>query len=62
MMDRPLEPGRDYYLEDGLLVFAEGFLRERGSCCLSGCPYRPYGLTKMPPPPREPSSAASAAP
>ena len=38
-----LEEGRDYYLEDGLMVFTRTFLLERGFCCESGCRHCPYG-------------------
>jgi hypothetical protein len=38
----PLVAGRDYYLENGLLVFTAEFLRERGYCCESGCRHCPY--------------------
>lgn len=37
-----LEEGRDYYLENGLLVFTARFLLERGYCCDSGCRHCPY--------------------
>jgi hypothetical protein len=39
-----LEEGRDYYLEAGLYVFTEYFLRQRGYCCRSGCRHCPYGF------------------
>jgi hypothetical protein len=34
--------GEDYYLENGLYVFMESFLRRRGYCCDSGCRHCPY--------------------
>ncbi|MFN2516356.1 MAG: DUF5522 domain-containing protein [Pyrinomonadaceae bacterium] len=37
-----LQEGVDYYLEDGLLVFTDTFLRKRGYCCKSGCRHCPY--------------------
>ncbi|MGH9931919.1 MAG: DUF5522 domain-containing protein [Pyrinomonadaceae bacterium] len=40
--DAELQPGLDYYLEDGLFVFTATFLRKRGYCCDSGCRHCPY--------------------
>ena len=40
--DEELQAGRDYYLENGLLVFTATFLRQRGYCCESGCRHCPY--------------------
>lgn len=40
--DAELEEGRDYYLENGKLVFSAIFLRKRGYCCESGCRHCPY--------------------
>jgi hypothetical protein len=37
-----LVEGEDYYLENGLYVFMESFLRRRGYCCDSGCRHCPY--------------------
>ncbi|MCA6074521.1 DUF5522 domain-containing protein [Fulvivirga sedimenti] len=34
--------GRDYYIENGNLVFTEEYLRRRGFCCGSGCRHCPY--------------------
>lgn len=39
---QPLLLGRDYYIENGLYVFTERYLRERGYCCNSGCRHCPY--------------------
>ena len=44
MTDEPLVPGRDYYEEDGLVVFTEAYLLRRGTCCKSGCRHCPYGF------------------
>lgn len=34
---------RDYYYdEDGLVVFTESYLKERGYCCENGCRHCPY--------------------
>lgn len=39
-----LQEGIDFYVEDGLFVFTEKYLRERGYCCKSGCRHCPYGF------------------
>ena len=39
-----LTEGEDFYYEGAYLVFTEKFLRERGSCCESGCRHCPYGF------------------
>ncbi len=47
MTDGPMPDlieGDDYYLENGLMVFTEGFLRRRGYCCESGCRHCPWGF------------------
>lgn len=41
-----LEEGKDFYIENGLYVFTEHFLRKRGYCCQSGCRHCPYGFKK----------------
>jgi hypothetical protein len=41
--DADLQEGLDYYVENGLFVFTEAFLRQRGYCCESGCRHCPYG-------------------
>lgn len=41
-MAKPLEPGRDFYFENGLMVLTEAFLRARGYCCGNGCRHCPY--------------------
>lgn len=47
---RPKTPqfteGVDFYIENGLYVFTEKFLRERGYCCGNGCRHCPYSLKK----------------
>ena len=40
--DAELQEGLDYYVEDGLLVFTDMFLRKRGYCCENGCRHCPY--------------------
>lgn len=42
-MSGPLQEGRDYYWDNGLMVLTERFLRERGWCCGNGCRHCPYG-------------------
>jgi iron complex transport system substrate-binding protein len=37
-----LTEGRDYYSENGAVVFTESYLRRRGYCCGSGCRHCPY--------------------
>ncbi|MBK6930837.1 MAG: hypothetical protein IPH12_08150 [Saprospirales bacterium] len=37
-----LVEGRDYYLENGYMVFTAYFLQRRGKCCGSGCRHCPY--------------------
>ncbi len=38
----PLEAGRDYYEEQGMMVFTAAYLLRRGYCCKSGCRHCPY--------------------
>ncbi len=38
--------GVDFYIENGLYVFTEKFLRERGYCCQNGCRHCPYHFKK----------------
>ena len=49
MTDRELIEGIDYYVENGLLVFTEYYLRERGYCCTNGCRHCPYGFERFDP-------------
>jgi len=37
-----LVEGTDYYIEGGLFVFTEHFLRKRGYCCENDCRHCPY--------------------
>ena len=41
-MNQPLKEGLDFYLENGLMVLTEHFLKKRGYCCGSGCRHCPY--------------------
>lgn len=36
------EEGRDYYLEDGQIIFTTSYLKNRGKCCGSGCRHCPF--------------------
>ena len=38
--------GVDYYVEGGLFVFTEHFLRKRGYCCENDCRHCPYSENK----------------
>jgi len=49
MTERELIEGIDYYVENGLLVFTEYYLRERGYCCTNGCRHCPYGFDRFDP-------------
>lgn len=40
------KPEKDFYWENGLMVFTEAFHLKRGSCCKSGCRHCPYGFKK----------------
>lgn len=47
MLKKPLIKGIDYYFnEQGLIVFTEKYLLERGFCCNSGCTHCPYQQKK----------------
>jgi len=52
-MKQDLVEGIDYYSnEEGLLVFTEKFLLDRGYCCGSGCKHCPYNYEAVPQPKR----------
>jgi hypothetical protein len=38
--------GIDFYIEKGLYVFTEKYLKERGYCCDSGCRHCPYKIAE----------------
>lgn len=44
MPEEPLVEGRDFYWEDGFMVFTSTYLLARGFCCQSGCRNCPYGF------------------
>ena len=37
-----LTESKDYYFENGLMVFTRSFLLKRGYCCNNGCKNCPY--------------------
>jgi hypothetical protein len=41
----PLEE-RDFYLENGFMVFTREYHLKRGFCCQSGCRHCPWGYEK----------------
>lgn len=46
MSEDALQEDRDYYFENGLMVFTAEYLKRRGLCCRSGCRHCPYGYKK----------------
>jgi len=45
---RPLEEGRDFYFDDGLMVLTEDYLIRRGYCCGNKCRHCPYNYVNVP--------------
>ena len=43
-----LTEGVDFYIENGLYVFSEDYLKERGYCCGNGCRHCPYDKNILP--------------
>lgn len=43
-----LTEGVDFYIENGLYVFSEIYLKERGYCCGNGCRHCPYDKDILP--------------
>jgi len=39
---RKFTEGRDYYLEDGRVIFTKEYLEKRGPCCGNDCINCPY--------------------
>ncbi len=37
MSEFRFEKGKDYYLENGKIVYTEEYLKRRGTCCGGGC-------------------------
>jgi hypothetical protein len=49
----PLIENIHFYLnEEGLMVFTEKYLRDRGYCCGNGCKHCPYEFINVPEPKR----------
>jgi Family of unknown function (DUF5522) len=46
LQKQEITEGADFYIENGLSVFTEKFLLERGFCCQNGCRHCPYGFKK----------------
>ncbi len=45
--------GEDYYLDkNGLLIFTEKYLFQRGTCCGNGCRHCPYNYKNVTEPER----------
>jgi len=38
--------GKDYYLENGLMVFTSAYHIKRGFCCENKCRHCPYGTDR----------------
>ncbi|MDQ6757425.1 MAG: DUF5522 domain-containing protein [Bacteroidota bacterium] len=48
-----LSEGIDYYInKDGLLVFTDKYLLQRGTCCGNGCLHCPFNYKNVPEPER----------
>jgi Family of unknown function (DUF5522) len=43
-----LTEGVDFYIENGLYVFSEKYLKARGYCCGNGCRHCPYDKDILP--------------
>jgi hypothetical protein len=44
--EHPEENEKDYYWENGFLVFTAAYHLKRGYCCKNGCRHCPYGFKK----------------
>jgi len=42
MSNFKFEQGKDYYLEKGQIILTEEYLKNRGTCCGSGCRHCPF--------------------
>ena len=42
MENKEFVEGRDYYLEDGRVIFTKEYLEKRGPCCGNACVNCPY--------------------
>jgi hypothetical protein len=52
MNKKHLPEDESYYNSDGLIVFTEKYLLERGYCCGNGCLHCPYLYKNVPEPKR----------
>jgi hypothetical protein len=43
-----LQEGIDFYIENGLFVLSEKYLKERGYCCGNKCRHCPYDWENVP--------------
>jgi len=41
------EEKKDFYMENGFLVFTESYHLKRGKCCGSGCRHCPYNYINV---------------
>ncbi len=49
LLMNPQPPNKNYYFDDnGLLVFTEYYLSQRGYCCGNGCRHCPYHHINVP--------------
>ena len=44
--DKDKNEEKDFYMENGFVVFTEAYHLRRGYCCKSGCRHCPYGFKK----------------
>jgi hypothetical protein len=44
--DKEKNDEKDFYVENGFIVFTEAYHLKRGYCCKSGCRHCPYGYKK----------------
>jgi len=51
-MNEWIEDIHYYFIENGLAVVTEKYLRERGYCCGNGCKHCPYEYENVPEPKR----------
>jgi len=45
MSEFKFEKGKDYYLENGSIIYTESYLINRGTCCGSNCRHCPFDPT-----------------
>lgn len=49
MKKQNLIEGKDYYIENGLLIFTEEYHLKRGECCGNKCKHCPYNHINVKP-------------